>query len=83
MIGRRQALNMGKTLNHVADQYAKMGAGGLFPSDVVKDVREAVTGANEIMFQYYLIPRAIREEYYRKELSTDGVQLQDLPEGRV
>jgi hypothetical protein len=74
MISRKTALKAGKTLNAVAD-----GSG-----DVLKtSFREAVRIANELMYQYYLIPRAIREEYYREELSADGIQLQDLPEERV
>ena len=71
MISRKSALKAGKTLNAVAD-----GSG-----DVLKtSFREAVRIANEVMFQYYLIPRAIREEYYREELVMDGVRLQDLSE---
>lgn len=78
MIGRREALRMGKTLNSIAEQYARMDASKLLTDNTAKDVQKAVRGANEIMFQYYLIPRAIREEYYRKEMAADGVPMQDL-----
>lgn len=71
MISRKAALKAGKTLNAVAD-----GSG-----DVLKtSFREAVRIANELMYQYYLIPRAIREEYFREELMTDGVRVCDSPE---
>lgn len=69
MISRKTALKAGKTLNAVA-------AGR---DDVLKtSFREAVRIANELMYQYYLIPRHIREEYFRED--TDGVLMQDLLE---
>lgn len=71
MISRKSALKAGKTLNALAEGQERI---------LKTSVKEAVRIANEVMFQYYLIPRAIREEYYREELAADGVQLQDLPE---
>lgn len=69
MIKRKTALDAGKKLNAAASiGIAPYG----FP--------EAVRIANAVMYQYYLIPRAIREEYFREELMADGVRLQDLPE---
>ena len=69
MISRKSALKAGKTLNALAD-------GNLS----IPSVKEAVRIANEVMFQYYLIPRAIREEYYREELAADGVRVQAVSE---
>lgn len=69
MISRKSALKAGKTLNALAD-------GSLS----IPSVKEAVRIANEVMFQYYLIPRAIREEYYREELAADGVRVQAVSE---
>ena len=72
MISRKTALKAGKTLNAVA-------AGEEL---VLKtSFQEAVRIANKVMFQYYLIPRHIREEYFRKELAPDGVRMQAAPEG--
>lgn len=62
MISRKTALKAGKTLNEAAD--------------VLTGIKEAVRVANEVMYQYYLIPRHIREEYFRKELAGDGVRMQ-------
>jgi hypothetical protein len=71
MISRKTALNAGNVLNVVVE--------GVYRHDFP----DAVRVANAVMYQYYLIPRAIREEYFREELVTDGIQLQDLPEERV
>lgn len=69
MISRKMALKAGKKLNAAA-------AIGVAPIGLP----EAVRIANEVMFQYYLIPRAIREEYYREELAADGVRVQAVSE---
>lgn len=69
MISRKMALEAGKKLNAAA-------AVGVAPLGLP----EAVRIANEVMFQYYLIPRAIREEYYREELAADGVRVQAVSE---
>lgn len=69
MISRKSALKAGKTLNALADGHLS-----------IPSVKEAVRIANEVMFQYYLIPRAIREEYYREELAADGVRVQAVSE---
>ena len=66
MISRKAALEAGRYLNTLTDEGPHMA--------------NAVRVANEVMFQYYLIPRNIREEFYRKELADDGVRMQDLPE---
>lgn len=69
MISRKTALDAGKKLNALSSV-------NFMPDNA----KEAVRVANAVMYQYYLIPRAIREEYFREELVTDGVQLQDLSE---
>ena len=69
MISRKTALDAGKKLNAAASV-------GVAPYGF----SEAVRVANAVMYQYYLIPRAIREEYFREELMTDGVRVCDSPE---
>lgn len=69
MISRKAALKAGKALNALAH--------------TSPDAEEAVAVANAVMFQYYLIPRSVREEYFRGELVADGIRLQNLPEERV
>lgn len=71
MISRKAALKSGKTLNAVADGEDRV---------LKTSFQEAVRVANEVMYQYYLIPRHIREEYFRKELAGDGVRMQAAPE---
>jgi len=71
MISRKSALKAGKTLNALAEGQERI---------LKTSVKEAVRIANEVMFQYYLIPRAIREEYYREELAADGVRVQAVSE---
>lgn len=71
MISRKSALKAGKTLNALAEGQERI---------LKTSVKEAVRIANEVMFQYFLIPRAVREEYYREELAADGVRVQDLSE---
>lgn len=71
MISRKTALKAGKTLNAVADGEERV---------LKASFQEAVRIANEVMFQYYLIPRHVREEYFREELILDGVRMQAAPE---
>ena len=71
MISRKSALKAGKTLNALAEGQERI---------LKTSVKEAVRIANEVMFQYCLIPRAIREEYYREELAADGVRVQAVSE---
>lgn len=71
MISRKSALKAGKMLNALAEGQERI---------LKTSVKEAVRIANEVMFQYYLIPRAIREEYYREELAADGVRVQAVSE---
>lgn len=71
MINRKAALKAGKTLNSIAEGEHRI---------LDASVEYAARIANEVMFQYYLIPRHIREEYFREELVMGGVRLQDLSE---
>lgn len=68
MIGRRRATKAGAELNRFAEAQGS------------EQLTQAVRTANAVIFQYYLIPRAIREEYFREELVADGVQLRAAPE---
>ena len=69
MIGRRAATNAGRTLNSIAQEHADEA-----------EITSAVRIANVVMYQYYLIPRSIREEFFREELLPDGVPLCTEPE---
>lgn len=80
MISRKSATAAGKILNDVAEQMRIESMEGQTLPSYALTVTNAVRTANEVIFQYYLIPRAIREEYFRKELMADGVPVQDLAE---
>ena len=77
MFNRRAVTRAGRTLNVTADFLKKHA------SNSAAEVEEAVRLLNSVAYQYFLIPREIREEYFREELLPDGLQLQDLPEGRM
>lgn len=79
MIGRRAALRAGRTLNEVADQYRRCAANGVYSAQLAREAAEAVRVANEILYQYYAIPRDIREQYHQ-EVGADGVPMQDMAE---
>ena len=80
MISRKSATAAGKVLNDVAERLRIESMEGHTLPSYAMTVTNAVRTANEVMFQYYLIPRAIREEYFRKELMADGVPLQNMAE---
>lgn len=63
----------GRTLNDAAAFLKKNGIRG-------EEVEEAVRLLNAVAYQYHLIPRDIREEYFREELVPDGVRLHDVSE---
>lgn len=52
-------------------------------SNSASEVEDAVNLLKIVSDNYFLIPRDIREEYFEKEGKPDGLQLQDLPEGRM
>lgn len=80
MIKRKQATTAGKVLNDIAERHRLESMEGQVSPSYALTVSNAVRTANEVMFQYYLIPRAIREEYYREELAADGVRVQAVSE---
>ena len=77
MFNRRAVTRAGRTANAIAEFVGK------YAPNNAEEANEAVRLLNSVAYQYFLIPREIREEYFREELLPDGVQLQDLPEGRV
>lgn len=80
MISRKSATAAGKVLNDIAERIRIENMEGQTIPSYAMTVTNAVRTANEVIFQYYLIPRAIREEYFRKELMADGVPLQNMAE---
>ena len=79
MIRRRDATRAGETLNEAA-RLIGYTCGEVCMQGTVKRIENAVRLANEIIYQYFLIPRDIREMYFRKELADDGVRMQAAPE---
>ena len=73
MYNRRMVTRAGRTLNDAADYLRKIGV------SKSNEVESAVRILNEVAYQYYLIPRNIREEFFREDLS-NGVQLHDVAE---
>lgn len=67
MINRRRALDAGRALNEAAELYEQRARRGLSEESEARRMRRAARDANEIMFQYYLIPREIRERYHRED----------------
>ena len=77
MFNRRSVTRAGRAMNAVSEFISKN-----CPQSA-QEVEEATRLLNAVAYQYFLIPREVREAYFRKELVADGVQLQDLPEGGV
>lgn len=73
MIGRRAATAAGRTLNEVAEDCKRLVQLGQVTPTRYAQTESAVRCANAVIFQYYLIPRKIRERYFREELTEDGV----------
>ena len=82
MIGRRRALRAGRTLNDAAMIMERMESNRVVPEGTALTLFEAVRVANEIMFQYYLIPRELRNKYERRfeRRPKDGVSLHPVAE---
>ena len=78
MIGRRRALRAGKTLNDAAMIMERMESNRVVPEGTALTLFEAARVANEIMYQYYLIPREVRDKYERRQ--EDGVSLHPVAE---
>ena len=84
MIGRRAATVAGKRLNKMAEMLTKPTVDGLcvcsqVGNREVQEMTDAVRVANEIIYQYYCIPKDVRE-YWHQEVGSDGVSMQDLVE---
>ena len=78
MIGRRRALRAGRTLNDAAMIMERMESNRVVPEGTALTLFEAVRVANEINYQYYLIPREVRGKYERRP--KDGVSLHPVAE---
>ena len=78
MIGRRRALRAGKTINDAAMIMARLESNRVVPEGTALTLFEAARVANEIMYQYYLIPREVRDKYERR--TKDGVSLHPVAE---
>lgn len=78
MIGRRRALRAGRTLNDAAAIMERMESNRVVPEGTALTLFEAVRVANEINYQYYLIPREVRNKYERRP--KDGVSLHPVAE---
>ena len=78
MIGRRRALRAGRTLNDAARIMERMESNRVVPDGTALTLFEAVRVANEINYQYYLIPREVRNKYERRP--EDGVSLHPVAE---
>lgn len=85
MISRRSATRAGRKLNELAEHFNEKTVEGLRVSRLMTDYEaqeatEAVRIANEIIYQYFCMPRDVRE-YWHKEAGSDGIPVQDLAEG--
>ena len=78
MIGRRRALRAGRTLNDAAAMMERLESNRVVPEGTALTLFEAARVANEIMYQYYLIPREERNKYERRP--KDGVSLHPVAE---
>jgi len=78
MFRRRDATRAGETLNEAA-RLIDATCSEVTTAEVQR-IENAVRLANAIIYQYFLIPREVREQYFRKELVSDGVRLQAPPE---
>lgn len=74
MFNRRAVTRAGRAINSVAEWLRKNGYKN------AQEVDDNVRLMNAVAYQYFLIPRSIREEYFREELVADGVQLCDVAE---
>ena len=78
MIGRRRALRAGKTINDAAMIMERMESNRVVPEGTALTLFEAARVANEINYQYYLIPSEERNKYERRP--KDGVSLHPVAE---
>lgn len=84
MLSRRAATRAGRKLNELAERLTEKTVDGLRVSQWLadreaKEASEAIRVANEIIYQYYCIPKDVRE-FWHQEGGNDGVPMQDLAE---
>ncbi len=73
MIRRRRATAAGRTLNEVAAEMNKMAQYGQLMPSRAREIENAVRVVNAVAYQYYLIPRDVREMYFREDLLPEGM----------
>ena len=66
---RRSVTRAGNTLNVVVDVLRQSGF------KTADEIEQAVQLVNAVAYQYYLIPRELREVYFREELVPDGIRM--------
>ena len=69
---RRSVTRAGNTLNVVVDVLRQSGF------KTADEIEQAVKLVNAVAYQYYLIPRELREVYFREELVPDGIRVPHL-----
>lgn len=84
MISRRSGTRAGRKLNELAERFHEKTVEGLRVSRLMTDLEareatEAVRIANEIIYQYFCIPKDVRE-FWHQEVGADGIPVQDLAE---
>ncbi len=73
MIRRRSATAAGRTLNEVAAEMERLAQAGQMTPSRAREIENAVRVVNAVAYQYYLIPRDVRETYFREELLPEGM----------
>lgn len=84
MLSRRAATRAGRKLNELSDRLTEKTVDGLRVSQWLaereaKEASEAIRVANEIIYQYYCIPKDVREFWYQGG-GDDGISLSALDE---
>lgn len=84
LVSKRAAVRSGKKLNELVEKLDSTVISGLRVSRLVdgyeaKEAADAVRVANEVIYQYFCIPKDVRE-FWHQEVGSDGVPVQDLAE---
>lgn len=84
MVSKRAAVLAGKRLNKIADYFKEVTVEGLRVCRLMNDrevseTAEAVRVANEVIYQYYCIPKDVRE-FWHQEVGADGIRMRDVAE---
>lgn len=77
MLGRRTSMMAGKTLNQMAERIRNLHS--VVNVGDAAEFENAVRIANEIIYQYYLIPKDVRE-FWHQEVGAYGIRVQNLAE---